>query len=153
RNVTKELGGASEELLSYPNGTGAIQLRPASRPGDPLKIWCWYPGDNRSVMAPFENWFWHTTRLYFRQRVLDALEQLEPAARANYALPPLGQDGAWVWQESHEQFLDQVNALKAQLPPERAAQLDIPSIVIERSALASQPVGTRTTLAAALVLF
>src|SRR5205807_6223961 len=83
RNVLDELPDSGDEDIRYPTGTGAIQLRPG--PGGKIKIWCWYPGEDRSVMAPFENWFWRTTRIYHRERL----------ARAGLDLPPLEHDDAW----------------------------------------------------------
>jgi hypothetical protein len=153
RHVPTNVTHANDGILTYPVGAAAIQLRPPEQPGAPPKIWCWYPGENRAIMAPFENWFWRTTRLYFRSRIQDELDRLEPEQRARLALPPLDPDDSWVWRESHQQFVEQVAALKAKLPPERASKIDVPIFVIERSALSSKPIGTRTTLASALVLF
>jgi len=153
RNVPKEVGGAPDQVLTYPSGIGAIQIRPPEKAGGPPKIWCWYPGENRTVIAAFENWFWHATRGYFRQRIQFELDQLDTEQKAACALPPLDANGSWVWHESHQQFLEQVAALKAKLPPESAARIDVPDLIIERSALSSKPVGARTTLASALVLF
>src|SRR5256885_17052733 len=43
RNVPQELAAlGAQEIIRYPTGTGAIQLRTA--PGHEPKIWCWYPG-------------------------------------------------------------------------------------------------------------
>jgi hypothetical protein len=143
RNVSRELATLGEREISYPNGTGGIQLRPAPGPNQKPKIWCWYPGEDRSVMAPFESWFWRTTRLYQR-------EQLR---QAGLGLPPIEPDDTWIWRESQERFQEEVSAVKAKLPPDKAAQIDVPIYDFERSALRSQPVGTRTTLSSALVLF
>jgi hypothetical protein len=40
--------------IVYPQGTGAIQLRPSA---GGLRVCFWHPGD-RAAMAPFEIWFW-----------------------------------------------------------------------------------------------
>lgn len=63
-------------VLQYPMNTGAIQLRPARSPEYAGTIWFWYPGNNRSALAPYEAWFWkEMTR--FLQRV-QAETDLEP---------------------------------------------------------------------------
>ena len=144
RDVTRELASLGEsEIITYPNGTGAIQLRSASSPGQRPKIWCWYPGEDRSVMAPFESWFWRTTRLYQRERL----------RQAGLELPPMDHDDTWIWRESQEKFHEELVALKAKMPADEAARINVPIYDFERSALHGQPVGTRTTLASALVLF
>jgi hypothetical protein len=151
RNVPKEFEGQKNVLLEYPSGVGAIQIRSPEKPGDPSKIWCWYPGEDRSVMAPFENWFWRTTRAYYRERLNRELDELGFEA----GLPPLEADDAWVWRESHQQFLADVETIKSLLPRDTAADIAaIPAFSIERSALSgSKPIGTRTTISSALVLF
>src|SRR5262245_13646400 len=149
RNVVKEVQGPPDQLLTYPSGTGAIQIRPPVRPGDPTRIWCWHPGESRSVISPFENWFWHTTRRYYCQQILSEFEHVDPGQRDQYSLPPLEQNDAWVWRELQDRFAEKMNELKAKLPPERAAHISIPSFSVEYSALSNQA----NTLAAALVLF
>lgn len=143
RHIPTELAGLGDATIKYPTGAGAIQLRPAPAPGAKPKIWCWYPGEDRSVMAPFENWFWRTHRAFLRLRL----------EHEGMILPPLEKDESWVWRESHQQFQDEVNQLKTTLSPEAAARIRIPDYSFERSPLTSKPVGTRTTIASALVLF
>src|SRR5207302_693003 len=129
-------------------------LRTTTAAGERPKIWCWYPGEDRSVMAPFENWFWRTSRAYFRERVNRELEQLGPDAANVDRLPRLERDETWVWRESHAEFLSDVAAIKAKLPPEAASRLSpVPDFTFERSPLESKPIGTRTTISSALVLF
>jgi ABC-2 type transporter len=38
-------------LMMYAANSGAIQLRQG-------RVWFWYPGEDRAVIAPFEMWFW-----------------------------------------------------------------------------------------------
>jgi len=104
-------------------------------------------------MAAYENWFWRASRNYFRAEIKKAVEQLPPENRSQLPLPPLEPDETWVWRESHERFQEQVAAIKAKLPPEQAQLIDIPDLTFERSPLQAKPIGTRTTIAMALVLF
>jgi hypothetical protein len=143
RDASRELASLGERDITYPNGTGAIQLRPARGPGQKPRICCWYPGEDSSVMAPFESWFWRTTRLYQRERL----------RQAGLSVPPMESDDTWIWRESQEKFQEELAALKARMPADEAARIEVPLYDFERSALTSQPVGTRTTLASALVLF
>jgi ABC-2 family transporter protein len=140
RNVSAA-GFRAHDVVVYPMATGAIQIRPPEWPGAPVKIWCWYPGDDRSVMAPFENWFWRTSRAYFRQQAPEA------------GLPPMENDDTWVWRESHERFLEQIAALRGRLPEHERMAPEIPALTFERSQLGGKSVDTRTTIATALVLF
>lgn len=126
--------------IVYPMATGAIQIRPARQPRGPRKVWCWYPGEDRSVMAPFENWFWRSSRNYFLTLV------------PSHALPPPDADDSWVWRESHERFLEQINELPGSANSARQSA-DIPRLSFQRSQLDGKAVGTRTTIATALVLF
>jgi hypothetical protein len=60
---------AAGETIYYPAGAGAIQVRGAGdgHSGHGCKVWIWYPGTHRTVMARFESWFWQETARYFRQ--------------------------------------------------------------------------------------
>jgi ABC-type multidrug transport system permease subunit len=153
RDVRKCEREFPDGTIQYGTGTGGIQLRPPAYPGGPAKIWCWYPGEDRSVMAPFEAWFWRAVRSYHRERLKAVIEKLPADQRTGVELPPMERDETWVWRESHQQFRDDVAALKARLPAETAAQMDVPEYTFERSPVDAKPVGTRTTIASALVMF
>lgn len=141
------------EVIKYDPGVGAIQMRPAERPGGPLVIMLWHPGDDPSQMTTYETWFWQTSRNYFRSQVEYGLAKLGPASRSDAALPPMKPDQVWEWQESHERFLQLVAAVKSKLPAETAQEIQIPELEIERKALTGTATRTRTTISAALVLF
>lgn len=53
--------------LVYPQGTGAIQLRPLPGDATGFKVWFWHPGEDATALAPFEAWFWKETLAFFRQ--------------------------------------------------------------------------------------
>jgi hypothetical protein len=59
----------------YPQGTGAIQLRPG--PGGGQTVCFWHPGDP-AAMAPYEVWFWEEAYQYAREQgdTFDALPAL-----------------------------------------------------------------------------
>ncbi len=140
RHVPRELAGLGDREIEYANGSGAIQIWPAPEPGGKPKIWCWYPGEDRNVMATFESWFWRTTREYHRERL----------RQAGLELPALQADDVWMWRESQEKFLAEVAALKAKLPADKAAQISVPIYTFKRFALKSEPVGARATIAGAV---
>lgn len=153
RNMRQEYAGRADEVISYPTGVGAIQMRPAERPDGPLQVMCWYPGEDRGVMGPYESWFWRASREYFRAEIAKALDQVQPSTGNAVTLPPMPPDDVWIWQESHERFLQQVSALKAKLPADAARLIQVPELEISRQTLKVQAVGTQTTISAALVLF
>jgi ABC-type Na+ efflux pump permease subunit len=76
--------------LVYPQGTGAIQLRPA--PGG-MRVWFWHPGD-RSALAPFEIWFWQAAYSFAQsQRARsDTAASLPPVLQAEYSALENGLD-------------------------------------------------------------
>jgi hypothetical protein len=62
----------SRGALAYPQGTGAIQVRPGG------KVWFWHPGSDSAAMAPYEVWFWQEAyRFAESQPGGAALPQLE----------------------------------------------------------------------------
>jgi hypothetical protein len=48
----------SAGVIVYPQGTGAIQLRPAEGGGTGFTVWLWHPGEDGAAVAPYEAWFW-----------------------------------------------------------------------------------------------
>jgi hypothetical protein len=71
RKVLEELG--PEAVLRYPQGTGAIQIRPLGTfAGTPhFKIWLWHPDETGSGMAVYEAWFWRESARYFQKQAAD----------------------------------------------------------------------------------
>jgi hypothetical protein len=61
RHVSADAAGT----LLYPQGTGAIQLRPGPDGGQ--VVWFWHPGDP-AAMAGFEVWFWEEAYRHVRQQ-------------------------------------------------------------------------------------
>jgi hypothetical protein len=55
--------------IGYPQGTGAIQIRPhLDEPDGPgFLVWFWHPGEDGSSLAPYEAWLWRETLAYYRQ--------------------------------------------------------------------------------------
>src|SRR5262245_13614699 len=58
------------ELLTYPAGSGAIQMRPPRQTGGQPKIWIWQPSTNS--LLPFEAWFWRESARYYQQQAAAA---------------------------------------------------------------------------------
>ncbi len=72
--------------LVYPQGTGAIQLRPLPSDRAGFKAWFWHPGEDGTALAVYEAWFWKETLVYFQQA-----QKAVPLSRddgAPYALLP-----------------------------------------------------------------
>jgi hypothetical protein len=72
RQVREEFG--PDATITYPQGAGAIQIRPvASSDGTPrVKIWLWHPDESGSGLAPYEAWFWRESARYFQKQAADA---------------------------------------------------------------------------------
>jgi hypothetical protein len=50
--------------IVYPQGTGAIQLRPGADGG--YRVCFWHPGADAASLAPFEIWFWEESLRFTR---------------------------------------------------------------------------------------
>jgi hypothetical protein len=55
----------SRGLISYPNGTHSIQLRPPDESRRQWLIWYWYSGSNPEVLSDAVAWFWKVTQDHF----------------------------------------------------------------------------------------
>lgn len=135
--------------LRYPQGYGAIQLRPpgAHDKGPGYLVWVWHPGDDATAMAAYEEWFWRESRRYFRGRVA-----------ARLGAPPAGNEErpGWSWEESHAHFRSQsAAALEKLSPPGRPAiETVVPPIAADRTPMKqAMPFDLRSVVALALVSF
>lgn len=54
-------------VIVYPQGTGAIQLRPAEGGAGGFTVWLWHPGEDGGALAPFEAWFWRETLAFYHE--------------------------------------------------------------------------------------
>jgi hypothetical protein len=74
--------------VGYPQGTGAIQIRPL--PDDPdgpgFLVWFWHPGDDGSALAPYEAWLWRETLAYYREAPASEAARLPPVVVKRSAL-------------------------------------------------------------------
>ncbi len=55
----------ADGIVVYPQGTGAIQLRPLDGDAAGFAVWLWHPGDDGAALAPFEAWFWKETLAFY----------------------------------------------------------------------------------------
>src|SRR5262249_41116100 len=115
RYAPAAFAGLGERQIRYPTSAAAIQIRNGPDALGKPKMWCWYPGDDRHVIAAYEDWFWRTTREYFRSHLKHVLEQVPPEQRTQLVLPAAENDDTWVWRESHQQWLEQVAIVKSKL--------------------------------------
>jgi succinate dehydrogenase hydrophobic anchor subunit len=127
--------------LQYANTECAIQLR---RDGDRWTVWFWFPGSDSSILAPFETWFWRTSRQFFHDQAIAAASPENREAVEKLVSPPIGGDPAELWRELNRQYRDQLLALA----PNATA---IPELSVERSSL--HAVDLPRALGVALVLF
>jgi hypothetical protein len=127
--------------LQYANIECAIQLR---HDGDRWTVWFWYPGSDPRILAPFETWFWRTTRQYFHEQAVAAAPPENRAAVEKLALPPIGGDSAELWREWNRQYQDQLLALAPNAT-------SVPELSVERSSL--HGVELPRALGVALILF
>ena len=85
-------------LISYPPGSQSIQLRPPKESSDPWTVWCWHDG-NLEDFAAATQWFWKTSRNYWKDRLpievrtSSLTAQEHPAFAAVRKLLPANQKG------------------------------------------------------------
>src|SRR5262245_45162061 len=150
-----QAGGRGQ--IFYPPGVGGIQLRPrgAHDRGPGYLVWVWYPGDDATGLAPYEEWFWRESRRYFRGRVELAAARLGPEA-PSFGAPSAEDRPGWSWEESHEHFRSQSAAALEKLSPQgrSAVETEVPQVAADRSA-PKQTMGfdLRSVVALALVSF
>jgi hypothetical protein len=71
-----------EGQLVYRHGAGAIQVRTNPGPEGPqYLIWVWYPGGDRTALAPYEAWFWRESHHYLKEQAARASTALDPSAQ------------------------------------------------------------------------
>src|SRR5262245_53416706 len=143
--------------IFYPPGVGAIQLRPrgAHDRGPGYLVWVWYPGDDATGLAPYEEWFWRESRRYFRGRVAAAAERLGPPAPA-VDVPGSEDRPGWSWEESHDHFRSRAAAAleKVSAQGRSAVEAAVPPVAADRSPLKQAlPFDLRSVVALALVSF
>jgi hypothetical protein len=134
--------------LQYGRGEGAVQLRPLATDGSlaRTKVWFWYAGDDASVLAPYEEWFWRETHRYCREQAVAALPtDRRPDADAVRS-PNVSSDPARLAQELHRLYRERLSALA----PDAVAAV-LPEVEDERSAL--RGLEPRQAAATGLVLF
>jgi hypothetical protein len=67
--------------IVYPQGTGAIQLRPGAAPdGAGLKVCFWHPGAGAPALTPFEIWFSEESLRFCQSRAARRPSALSAAA-------------------------------------------------------------------------
>ena len=80
---------ASDGVLTYQTGTGAIQMRTQTtedgRTG--TKVWVWDPEANGSALAPYELWFWRESARFFQMSGQWRAEPREGPDSAHHPAP------------------------------------------------------------------
>jgi hypothetical protein len=141
-------------VITYPTGTGAIQLRPATgadaRPT--IHVYIWHPKGDPTALAPYEAWFWKESRRALREGVQLALRNAKPSAPAE--LPPeptFDKENDWLLRESHRRYQEQVEAVRKTHAP--SLKPLVPDLEVERQGLGGKPMDFRTTIATGMVVF
>ena len=135
---------AVDGLVTYPPGTGAIQIRTRAEPGRTVyKFWVWHPPGDPGAMAPYEQWFWRAAREAFQKQAADRL-RAAGADPALLATPDPGTDDLWAVRDSFRQLDEQVN---------RTTGARLPTVEIERSGLGAKELDLRSAIATGMVVF
>jgi hypothetical protein len=84
------------ETLTYPPGTGAIQLRTSAGPDGRVRydVALWHPGPDGGGLAVYEAWFWRESARFFQRAAAAVLEQNGQGSAAAGRLPEIAQERA-----------------------------------------------------------
>jgi hypothetical protein len=135
-------------LVTYPPGTGAIQVRTWSEGGRPVvRFEVWHPPGQPGAMAPYEAWFWRAARDAMQKLAADRL-RAAGADPATLAAPDPGTDDLWAVRDSFRQLDAQV----ARLTPPGAAD-PLPRVEVERKGLGAKELDLRSAIATGMVVF
>ncbi|HVK19191.1 MAG TPA: ABC transporter permease [Fimbriiglobus sp.] len=141
--------GEVDGLVTYPPGTGAIQIRTWSEAGRPvMKFEVWHPPGEPGAMAPYEAWFWRAARDAMQTW---AAEDLRAAGGdpARLTTPdPAGGD-LWAVRDSFRQLDEQVGRLR----PATTTANPLPRIELERKGLGAKELDLRSAIATGMVVF
>jgi hypothetical protein len=137
----RELGRADtlNNLIVYPPGTAAIQVRHITEPGQPpvISVYVWHPEGDPYALAPYEAWFWKETRRALRTEAAKKLGNKTPPE------PHFDSGTDWAIVESHEAFAKQV----------ADAGGSVPRLEIARKGLGGKVLDFRAAIATGMVVF
>src|SRR5579885_3669598 len=138
-------------LVTYPPGTGAIQIRRQVEGGRTVKrtFWVWHPPGDAAAMAPYEEWFWRAARDAAQNEAAATLRDagVDPA---RLSAPDPGTDDLWAVRDSFRQLDEQVARLTAGTagPGQR-----LPQVEIRRDGLGAKELDLRSAIATGMVVF
>jgi hypothetical protein len=139
----------ADGLVTYPPGTGAIQIRRHVVDGRTVRrtFWVWHPPGSPASMAPYEAWFWRAARDAAQNEAAEALRAagVDPA---QLAAPDPGTDDLWAVRDSFRQLDEQVARLTAGTPAP-----PIPQVEIRRDGLGAKELDLRSAIATGMVVF
>lgn len=136
-------------LVTYPPGTGAIQIRRHEVNGRTVRrtFHVWHPPGHAAAMAPYEAWFWRAARDAAQSEAAETLRAagIDPA---KLAAPDAGTDDLWAVRDSFRQLDEQVARLTAgtSAPP-------MPQVEIRRDGLGAKELDLRSAIATGMVVF
>ena len=140
--------GDIDGLVTYPPGTGAIQIRTRTANGRPVyKFWIWHPPGDPGAMAPYENWFWRAARDALQRQAAERLRSagLDPGQLTS---PDPETDDLWAVRDSFRQLDEQVARLTG-----GTTSTPLPAIEIKRDGLGAKELDLRSAIATGMVVF
>ena len=142
--------GIRDEWITYPAGTGAIQLRSSTDPTtgrETVLFDIWYPPGDPGGMWPYEQWFWAES--------LQALGELAKRSGVEPTgfTPPNFADDLWVVRDAYNRLNQAATTAAAARSSNPNAISPLPLIDIRRQGLGGQPLHLRDAVATAMVIF
>jgi hypothetical protein len=141
--------GEVDGLVTYPPGTGAIQIRRDEEGGRTVRrtFWVWHPPGDPAAMAPYEAWFWRAAR---DAAQAEAAETLRAAGvdPGKLTTPDAGTDDLWAVRDSFRQLDEQVARLTA-----GTSAPTPPRAEFKRDGLGAKELDLRSAIATGMVVF
>ena len=137
-----------DALITDSPGTCCIRMNLTTREGRPwLAVEIWHPPGDPGAVAPYEAWFFRTTREILQEFAKAKLERRGIDASKLAPLPPASDD-LWAVRHSFE-ALEQDTARLAPNSPDAL----LPKVEIKRAPIGASPLDFRSAIATAMVVF
>ncbi len=137
-----------DALVSDSPGTCCIRLNLKSRDGRAvMEIEIWHPPGDPGAVAPYEAWFFRTTREAYHELAKSKLDKNGGDSRGLSPVPPLADD-LWAVRNSFDALEQETTRLSANNP-----NAVLPRVEIKRAPIGASPLDFRSAIATAMVVF
>ncbi len=137
-----------DALVSDSPGTCCIRMNLKARDGRAvMEIEIWHPPGDPGAVAPYEAWFFRTTREIYQELAKFKLDNNGGNSKSLAPLLPLNDD-LWAVRNSFEALEQETTRLSSNNP-----KAVLPTVEIKRAPIGASPLDFRSAIATAMVVF